>query len=57
MTRIRNAREGDREAVVSISIRTIRASYTSFLGEEAVERWLAECNVEAFSTRIGRAAG
>ena len=48
MAEIRSAREGDRGAVVSISIRTIRASYTSFLGEETVEKWLAEGSVEAY---------
>ena len=47
-TAIRNARKGDRDALVSISIRTIRASYISFLGVEAVEGWLASGNVEAY---------
>ncbi len=47
-TAIRKAREGDRDALVSISVRTIRASYISFLGVEAVERWLASGNVEAY---------
>ncbi len=47
-TAIRNAREGDRDSLVSISIRTIRTSYISFLGVEAVEGWLAGGNVEAY---------
>ncbi len=47
-TAIRNAREGDRDALVSISIRTIRASYIPFLGMEAVEGWLAGGTVEAY---------
>ncbi len=47
-TAIRNAQKGDREALVSISIRTIRASYISFLGVEAVEGWLAGGTVEAY---------
>ncbi len=47
-TAIRNARDGDRDALVSISVRTIRASYISFLGVEAVEGWLASGNVEAY---------
>ena len=37
---IRSAREGDREALISIATRTTRASYTPFLGAEAVEGWL-----------------
>ncbi len=47
-TAIRNAQKGDRDALVSISIRTIRASYISFLGVEAVEGWLAGGTVEAY---------
>ncbi len=47
-TAFRAAREGDRDVLVSISIRTICASYTSFLGVEAVEGWLAGGTVEAY---------
>ncbi len=47
-TAIRNARKSDRNALVSISVRTIRDSYISFLGVEAVEGWLASGNVEAY---------
>ena len=38
---IRNAREDDRDALVSISIRTIRASYSAFLGADSVAEWIA----------------
>ncbi len=47
-TAIRNARKCDRDALVSISIRTIRTSYISFLGMEAVEGWLAGGTVETY---------
>ncbi len=47
-TAIRNARDSDRDALVSISVRTIRVSYVTFLGAEAVEGWLASGNVEAY---------
>ena len=45
---IRNARQGDRDALVSISTRTIRTSYIPFLGMEAVEKWLAGGTVENY---------
>ncbi len=47
-TAIRRAGIGDRDTLVSISIRTIRASYIPFLGMEAVEGWLAGGTVEAY---------
>ena len=45
---IRPARSADRAKLVSISVRTIRASYTGFLGRVAVEAWLASGAVEAY---------
>ena len=45
---IRPARNADRAKLVSISTRTIRASYTGFLGRVAVEAWLASGAVEAY---------
>ena len=45
---IRPARLGDLDMMVSISFRTMRASYTPFLTAEIVEDWLAGGNVEAF---------
>jgi ribosomal protein S18 acetylase RimI-like enzyme len=48
---IRNARDSDRDTLVSISIRAARASYIAFLGVEAVEGWLADGNVEAYFDR------
>ena len=47
-TTIRTARKGDHDTLVSISIRTIRASYIPFLGMEAVEGWLAGGTVETY---------
>ena len=48
MTTIRDARESDREALVSVSYRTIRASYAPILGAEFVEGWLASGEVETY---------
>ena len=45
---IRPAQSTDRAMLVSISMRTIRASYTGFLGRVAVEAWLASGAVEAY---------
>ena len=45
---IRNAREGDCESLVEISTRTVRASYTPFLGAEAVEGWLDGGEVKTY---------
>jgi ribosomal protein S18 acetylase RimI-like enzyme len=49
-TAIRNARANDHDSLVSISTRTIRASYIPFLGKEAVEGWLAGGTVDAYFT-------
>ena len=45
---IRPARNADHAKLVSISTRTIRASYTGFLGRIAVEAWLASGAVNAY---------
>lgn len=47
-TSIRKARESDREALATIGICTIRASYSSFLGTQSVDAWIASGAVETY---------
>ena len=47
-TPIRKAQEADREALATIGIRTIRASYSPFLGAQSVEAWIASGAVETY---------
>ena len=45
---IRKAQEADRVALATIGIRTIRASYSPFLGVQTVEAWIANGAVETY---------
>jgi ribosomal protein S18 acetylase RimI-like enzyme len=49
-TVIRSARKSDHDVLVSISTRTIRASYIPFLGKDAVEGWLEGGTVDGYFT-------
>lgn len=49
-TNIRAARNSDHDELVSISTRTIRASYIPFLGKDAVEGWLEGGTVDEYFT-------
>ena len=52
---VRWAERSDVETVIEISLRTIRASYSSFLGETAVEAFIETGAVEEFvRSSIGR---
>ena len=46
--RVRWAEPGDAEALIELSLRTIRASYSSFLGAAAVEAFIGSGAVEGF---------
>ena len=45
---IRRARQADFDQLVAVSTRTIRACYTGFLGEDAVEGWLGSGAVDDY---------
>ena len=47
-TLVRRAEQGDVESLIDLSLRTIRASYTSFLGEAAVEAFISSGAVAEF---------
>ena len=46
--RIRPSRPTDAKAIIELSLRSIRASYSSFLGEDAVETFIGSGAVEEF---------
>ena len=48
MPLVRPAASADIDALIDLSLRTIRASYTSFLGAESVEAYIGSGAVEAF---------
>ena len=45
---IRPAEANDRDTLVTIAKRTIRAAYPPFLGEDKVENWIASGEVETY---------
>ena len=47
-TRVRRAEPGDVERLIELSLRTIRATYTSFLAEAAVEAFTGSGAVDEF---------
>ena len=47
-THIRQAEPRDAEGLIELSLRTIRASYSSFLGDAAVEAFIGSGAVEEF---------
>ena len=53
MIDIRPCRPDDTSSLVELSARTLRASYTPFLGEDAVERWIAGSLDEYVNRHLG----